>query len=198
MYRLALEKAKEKVSNFKIIYVDVYGRDSSMITNNIVYKELEFFSNLGIEVTYTYLNGVSALISKVTKVFILARCMFSNGFLLGNNGASMIACLAYNFKKPVIAICETFKFSEKSQMDSYLYNNIIIEKNQNKITNNNARTNDDSVNYLIMQYDLTPSNYINMIICELGYLPTTSVPVVLREFGKTNELDEKELNYELK
>ena len=154
---------------------------------------MEYFSNLGVEVVYTYINGVSALISKVTKVFILARCMFANGYLLGNSGASMISCLAYNYKKPVIAFCETYKFCEKSQMDSYLYNNIHIENNHSR-----GKNKEETVNFLNMKYDLTPSNYINMIICELGYLPTTSVPVVIREFGKNFELEEKELNYELK
>ena len=105
----------------------------------------------------------------------------------------MIACLAHNFKKPVIVFCETYKFCEKSQMDSYLYNSINIEKGHSKI--DSAKSVDENVNYLTMQYDLTPSNFIKMIVCELGYLPTTSVPVVLREFGKIIELEEKELNY---
>jgi translation initiation factor eIF-2B subunit delta len=32
-------------------------------------------------------------------------------------------------------------------------------------------------------YDITPANYINMVVCEHGYIPPTSVPVVIREFG---------------
>jgi translation initiation factor eIF-2B subunit delta len=35
-----------------------------------------------------------------------------------------------------------------------------------------------------MLYDITPANFINMIVCELGYIPPTSVPVVIREFGQ--------------
>jgi translation initiation factor eIF-2B subunit delta len=35
-----------------------------------------------------------------------------------------------------------------------------------------------------MQYDITPSNFINMVVCELGFIPPTSVPVVIREFSK--------------
>ena len=35
-----------------------------------------------------------------------------------------------------------------------------------------------------MLYDITPANYINMVVCELGYIPPTSVPVVIREFSK--------------
>jgi len=35
-----------------------------------------------------------------------------------------------------------------------------------------------------MLYDITPANYINMVVCELGCIPPTSVPVVIREFSK--------------
>ncbi len=40
------------------------------------------------------------------------------------------------------------------------------------------------INNLNFLYDITPANYINMVVCELGYIPPTSVPVVLREFSK--------------
>ena len=40
---------------------------------------------------------------------------------------------------------------------------------------------------LNLKYDLTPHEYINMIICELGKIPAISVPVVIRESNKEME-----------
>lgn len=37
---------------------------------------------------------------------------------------------------------------------------------------------------LNLVYDLTPSDLIVLVITELGYLPPSSVPVVIREYRK--------------
>lgn len=39
-----------------------------------------------------------------------------------------------------------------------------------------------NLNVLNLVYDCTPSEYIKMIISEVGMVPPTSVPVILREF----------------
>jgi translation initiation factor 2B subunit (eIF-2B alpha/beta/delta family) len=53
--------------------------------------------------------------------------MLSNGNLLGELGTSMISCIASNFKKPVIAFSETYKFWDKMLMNSIQFNNIDIQ-----------------------------------------------------------------------
>jgi translation initiation factor eIF-2B subunit delta len=154
---------KKIIVSFKIIFI-------------LVKSEIDFLTNLNVPVVYTYVNGISGIIDKVTKVFIKAKSMLSNGNLLGAVGTSLISCIAFNFKKPVIAFSETYKFWDKIQMNSYNPSNVIIEGG-----NHNS---EDKINYLKLQYDITPANYINLIVCELGYIPPTSVPVVIREFGQ--------------
>lgn len=39
-----------------------------------------------------------------------------------------------------------------------------------------------SLKLLNLVYDLTPSEFITMVITELGMLPPSSVPVILREY----------------
>jgi translation initiation factor eIF-2B subunit delta len=93
-----------------------------------VKNEIDFLSSLGVEVVVTYISGISGIINSVNKIFIKAKAMLSNGNLLGAAGTAMITCIAYNFKKPVIAICETSKFWDKMQMDASLYSYITTEK----------------------------------------------------------------------
>ncbi len=38
----------------------------------------------------------------------------------------------------------------------------------------------DSLNLLNLIYDVTPSDFVSMVITEIGMIPCTSVPVVLR------------------
>ena len=101
----------------------------------LVKTEIEFLSKLGVNVVYTYLNGISGIINKVTKVFVKAKSMLSNGSLLGDVGTSLIACVANNFKKPVISFCETYKFWDKILMNSFQSNNMQVDT----ITENSVR-----------------------------------------------------------
>lgn len=53
-------------------------------------------SNLGIKCTYTLIQGVCYLIHLVTKVFLEASSVLSNGAVVGRIGTAMIACIAHN------------------------------------------------------------------------------------------------------
>lgn len=50
-----------------------------------------------------------------------------------------------------------------------------------------------SLNLLNLRYDLTPMKYVNLVITEVGMIPPTSVPVLIRESRK----DEVALNLDL-
>ena len=51
-------------------------------------------SNIGIKVTYVLISGVSFLIDKVTKVFIGASSVLSNGAVITKVGTSMMSTIA--------------------------------------------------------------------------------------------------------
>jgi translation initiation factor eIF-2B subunit delta len=106
--------------------------------------------------------------------------MLSNGSLLGEVGTSLISCIAYNFKKPVIAFSQTYKFWDKIMMNSFQSSNLKYDSTQFPDADNQELT----YNNMNLHYDITPANFINMVVCELGYIPPTSVPVVIREFGQ--------------
>ena len=167
IFRNIIMSAHKNNIKFKIIFVD-NRRENHMI------NEIEFFAKLGISVEYTYLNGVVGLIKNVTKVFIKAKSMLSNGYLQGQVGTSLLCCIANYFNKHVIAFCQTYKFWDKIMLNSIEKNNFnnIIEEYK-----------DDKLQRLELNYDITPAIYINMVVCEFGSIPSTSVPVLIREFG---------------
>jgi len=63
------------------------------------------------------------------------------------------------------------------------------EKTGEKVHLANWRENYNLV-LLNLKYDLTPSNFLNMIITEMGCIPTTSIPAILREYKKELEADD--------
>jgi translation initiation factor eIF-2B subunit delta len=158
-------------------------------------KMLERLVDAGIDCTYLHLNSVGHVMKEVTKVFLGAHGLFSNGALLSRVGTATIALLAKNANKPVIVCCETLKFSDHLQMDSIVYNEIgdpdtLISSSFRHSTNLNGRVLENwrsqtNLKVLNVLYDVTPPEFISLVISEVGLIPVTSIPVVLREYNSS-------------
>lgn len=111
-------------------------------------------SKKGIQVIYTLIEGVPCFMNRVTKVFSGAVTMYSNGTLLAVSGTAVVATLARTFRKPFYVFCQTFKFSENSQIDSLICNQMVtaVTKQQKY-----------EENFISLKYDLTPMEYISLV-----------------------------------
>ena len=58
------------------------------------------------------------------QVFLGASAVHTNGTVLSRNGTAAVAMMAAAFGKPVLICCETYKFHERVQLDSFTYNEI--------------------------------------------------------------------------
>jgi translation initiation factor eIF-2B subunit delta len=110
-------EAYEQKKQFRVIVADA-GPD---FEGREMVKRL---SNVGIKVTYTLLSGISFLIDKVTKVFIGASSVLSNGAVITKVGTSMMTTIAKRHGKPVVVFTETYKFSDKVHLDPINNNEI--------------------------------------------------------------------------
>jgi translation initiation factor eIF-2B subunit delta len=110
-------EANEQKKRFRVIVADA-GPD---FEGREMVKRL---SNVGIKVTYTLLSGISFLIDKVTKVFIGASSVLSNGAVITKVGTSMMTTIAKRHGKPVVVFTETYKFSDKVHLDPINNNEI--------------------------------------------------------------------------
>jgi translation initiation factor eIF-2B subunit delta len=141
----------------------------------------------GIECTYTLINGVSYIMNEVTKVFLGAHGMYSNGTLISRTGTAIVAMMARAHNVPLMVCCETYKFSERVQLDAFVFNE--LGDPDDLVMVNGERSQElahwrdvPSLKLLNLVYDVTPPECINMVITEIGMIPCTSVPVVLREY----------------
>ena len=177
IFRQILLKAKEKNIKFSIIFVDSPKR-------NQISSEIKFFSNLGIPVKYTYIKGVNNLMREVTKIFIKCDSILVNGDLIGKKGISTLALIAKSFNRPIYVFCPFFKFMNK-----------IILSNDPKIIKEEGTGYEE----MSFDYDITPSKYFKTIICENGYIHSSSIPVYIRELEEQDSdfINEKqyEFNY---
>ncbi|KAI5062229.1 hypothetical protein GOP47_0022768 [Adiantum capillus-veneris] len=144
----------------------------------------------GISCTYTHINAVSYIMQEVTKVFLGASSILSNGTVYSRVGSAAVAMVANAFHVPVMVCCETYKFHERVQLDSICFNELgdpdalVKVPGKKDPSELEGWSQNSHLQLLNLTYDATPADYVSMIITELGMVPPTSVPVILREYRK--------------
>ena len=109
--------AKERGKRFNVIVVDsrplFEGRET-----------LSILSSAGISCTYIHISTIGTVIHQVSRIFLGAHSIFSNGTVMSRTGTSIIGMMGYEYSIPVIICCETYKFSNRVQLDSIVFNEI--------------------------------------------------------------------------
>uniref|UniRef100_A0A2S2P7I2 Translation initiation factor eIF2B subunit delta n=2 Tax=Schizaphis graminum TaxID=13262 RepID=A0A2S2P7I2_SCHGA len=130
-----------------------------------------------IQCTYVLLSATSFIMTRATKVLLGAHALLANGYVMGRAGSSQIALVAKHFNVPVLVCCETYKFTERVQTDSIVFNEL---GNENDVMPKEQWLNNRYLTPLGLRYDVTTSDLITAVVTEIAILPCTSVPVVLR------------------
>ncbi|KAI9233080.1 MAG: hypothetical protein BYD32DRAFT_426795 [Podila humilis] len=197
--------AHAKGIKFRVIVVDSRPRFEGK-------QLLRALANAGVSCTYVLLTAIGHVMREVNKVILGAHSLLSNGALYSRAGTAVVAMSAHERKIPVIVLCETYKFSDRVQLDSFVQNEIgnpdeLVNDQNNNFGHSSSRCYDSvsslsstassgaaaggvlsgwkesrDLKLLNLLYDLTPSEFVTVVITEVGLIPCTSVPVILREY----------------
>lgn len=61
---------------------------------------------------------------QATKVFLGAHALLANGFVMSRVGTGLISLIAKASNVPVMVCCETYKFCDRVQTDSFVFNEL--------------------------------------------------------------------------
>jgi translation initiation factor eIF-2B subunit delta len=144
--------------------------------------------NTGMDVKYCLVNGLSHCVRDATKVLLGAHAMMSNGRLFSRIGTAQVAMEANDFDIPVIVLCESVKCTEKAALDSVVFNEVAPPDELlmsptvpgEKAGGLSNWRDCKGLQLLNLMYDVTPADYITMIVTEHGIVPPSSVPVLQR------------------
>ena len=199
-----LLRAHKKFPNLKVMVVDSRPKLKGRVS-------LERLAKHGINCTYVLINAISFVMSRVTKVLLGAHGLLANGSVMSTIGSSQIALVAKSFNVPVVVCCETYKFCDKVQTDAFTNNELsdpnellrFSKKNldhksplEGLIDNFESKEN-ENINVLNLTYDITAPEFISCVVTDMGMLPCTSVPVVLRLKNRENFVSKKSAASEL-
>jgi len=172
-----LKDAKKSGKNFQVIVVDSRPSYSGRVT---VKKLVDY----DIPCSYVLINAASYIMKEVTVVFLGAHALLSNGNVMASTGSAMVAMVAKANNVPVLVCCETYKFCERVQTDSIVFNELgdpdaLVRRDDSEDVLTKWREM-KNLYVLNLMLDVTPSDFVDMVVTELGMIPCTSVPVVLR------------------
>ena len=117
LLRKVFAKADQEGRKFRIIIAD--GRPK--FEGKEMARQL---TSLGLQCTYVLVSSVPYIMQEVTKVFIGAHAVLANGCVMSRVGTSQVALVAKSQNVPVLVCCETYKFSERVQTDSFVFNEL--------------------------------------------------------------------------
>ncbi|XP_057249688.1 uncharacterized protein LOC125496051 isoform X2 [Beta vulgaris subsp. vulgaris] len=128
----------------------------------------------GLNCTYIHINVVSYSMHEVTRIFLGAASILSNGTVYSRVGTACVAMMAHAFHVPVLVCCEAYKFHERVQLNFICFNELgdpdVILKvpGTTEINYLSDWTSSENLQLLNLICDITPSNYISMIITDYG------------------------------
>lgn len=181
-----LLETKKKGIDFKVIVVD----SRPLFEGKHLLRRLVA---AGIDCSYHLLSSVYIALKSVTKVIMGAHALLNNGAVYSRIGSSMVAMAASDKQIPVMICCETYKFVNRTQVDSFVLNEL---GNPDDLVNTGLKQEEAALSswrdqpdlrLLNLLYDVTPSKYISLVVTEVGLIPCTSAPVVSDLFIFDNE-----------
>ncbi|CAO2825456.1 unnamed protein product [Amaranthus hypochondriacus] len=172
--------AHEMGKRFRVVIVDSRPKlEGQLLLRRLVAR--------GLNCTYTHINAVSYIMHEVSRVFLGAAAILSNGTVYSRVGTACVAMVAHTFHVPVLVCCEAYKFHERVQLDSICFNELGDSDAILKVPGRreiNYLDGSENLQLLNLMYDTTPSDYISMIVTDYGMIPPTSVPVIVREYRR--------------
>ncbi len=133
----------------------------------------------GIDTTLIIDSAVRLVMKKVDKVFVGADTITSHGALINKIGTSQLALAAHEARVQVYVCSETYKFSPLTLAGDLV--KIELRENSEIVKPGEIP---DSVKVFNPVFDVTPAQYIDGIVTELGLISPGSVyDIMERKFG---------------
>jgi len=169
-----MKTAWEQGRRFEVFVTETRPRFQGHITA----REL---AKVGIPVTVILDDAVRYFMQRVDKVLVGADAITANGALVNKIGTSMVALAAHEARVKVFVAAETYKFSPETMIGELV---TIEERDPTEVISQEERARIGSIKVLNPSFDVTPPEFIDLIITERGIIPPLGAILILEEvFG---------------
>jgi ribose 1,5-bisphosphate isomerase len=160
------------------------GKDISVIATEsrprrqgfITIREL---SDHGIPVTLIVDSAVRLTMKEVDLVVVGADSISVNGALINKIGTSQLALAAQEARKNVIVAAETYKFSPRTLLGEMVE---IEDRAADEVIDSQLLKEMPNVKVSNPAFDVTPAEYIDLIVTEVGAFPPAMAFMIIRDY----------------
>lgn len=150
-------------------------------------KEL---ADYGIKVTLIVDSAVRYFMKDVDAVVVGADTITANGALINKVGTSQLALSAKEARVPFMVAAETYKFSPKTLFGEL----VVIEERDEKEVLDGELLNHPNIRVRNPAFDVTPRDYIDLIITEIGAIPPEMAYLIIRDHLGYREFGGEEIH----
>jgi len=169
-----LKEAKRQGKEFRVIATETRPRFQGRLTAKAL-------SEAGIPVTLIVDSAARYFMPKVDKVIVGADVVTANGAVVNKIGTSQIALAAKEARVRVFGGAETYKFSPSTVLGELVE---IEERPPEEVVPPEELSQLKGVTVANPAFDVTPPEFIDIIITERGIIPPqASVLILMEEFG---------------
>ncbi len=155
------------------------------LQGHITAKQLK---EAGIEVTLIVDSAVRYFMNEIDCVIVGADTITANGALINKIGTSQIALCAKEARVPFIVAAETYKFSPRTLGGELV---VIEERSAEEVLSREML--ELGIKARNPAFDVTPRNYIDAIITEIGVIPPEMAYIIIKERLGYDRISEEEL-----
>ena len=151
-------------------------------------KTASILAEAGIPVTLIVDGAARHFMNEIDKVIVGADAIAANGALINKIGTATIAALAHEARTQFIVASETYKFSPETAIGELV---TIEERDGAEVIPKALMKKFRKISVRNPAFDVTPPEYIDLIVTERGVIPPQGAILVINElFGsiQPNEL----------
>jgi len=132
----------------------------------------------GIPVTLTIDSAIRHFMNRTDKVLVGADAVAANGAVVNKIGTSLMALAAKEARALFFVAAETYKFSPETMVGELV---VIEERDLSEVIPKEELREMLNINVFNPAFDITPPEYIDLIITERGIIPPQGAIMVIQE-----------------
>ena len=136
-------------------------------------------NDAGIKTHFIVVSAVRSYINDVDLVIVGADAVTVNGAVVNKIGTSQVAHTAHEARVNVLVAAETYKFAPRTIFGELIQ---IEERNGNEVLPDEIARTLKNVTVRNPAFDVTPAEYIDLIVTEAGAIPPQMAYIIIREY----------------
>ena len=143
------------------------------------YITIRTLNDAGIKTNFIVDSAVRSFINEVDLVIVGADAVTVNGAVVNKIGTSQVAHTAHEARVNVLVAAETYKFAPRTIIGELI---TIEERAGNEILTDEIARTLPQVTVRNPAFDVTPAEYIDLIVTEAGAIPPQMAYTIIREY----------------